>query len=260
MDRREFNTALAMASLTGLFAPQANAQQPAAPQTKPRIGMLIYSDMILLDLTGPLTVFNILQADVHLIARSKDPVMTEVGLAVTPTDSFETAPSKFDVLFVPGGLKGTVDAMKDPKAIDFVRSAGESSRYVTSVCTGSLLLGAAGLLKGYSATSHWYVRDLLPLVGGITKKDRVVEDRNRITGVGVTAGIDFALLVTARLSGEDVAKRIQLVIEYDPKPPFAAGSPEGAGPALTEDILQRRGAIIREAEQVVRAAGTKLGI
>jgi len=242
------------------LAPKASAQQPAVQQAKPRIGMLIYSDMIMLDLTGPLTVFNILQADIRLVARTKEPVSTDLGLSVMPTDSFETSPSQFDVLFVPGGLKGTVDSMKDEKTIDFVRSVGGSSRYVTSVCTGSLLLGAAGLLKGYDATSHWYVRDLLPLMGGFTRTDRVVEDRNRITGGGVTAGIDFGLLIAARLSGEEVAKRIQLLIEYDPKPPFAAGSPEQAGPSLADDILRRRGALIHEAEQVARAAGRKLGI
>jgi len=260
MDRRRFNAALAAASLTSLSALKAGAQQQTAQQAKPRIGMLVYSDMIMLDLTGPLTVFNILQGDIRLIAKTKEPVPTDLGLPVMPTDSFETSPSQFDVLFVPGGLRGTIDSMKDQKTIDFVRSVGESSRYVTSVCTGSLLLGAAGLLQGYNATSHWYVRDLLPLMGGVPKKDRVVEDRNRITGGGVTAGIDFGLLIAGRLSGEDVAKRIQLLIEYDPKSPFAAGSPEQAGPSLTEDILLRRGALIREAEQVARAAGRKLGI
>ena len=157
MDRRRFSTALAAVSLASLLAPKAEAQQPAAQQAKPRIGMLVYSDMIMLDLTGPLTVFNILQGDVRLIAKTKQPVSTELGLAVMPTDSFETAPPQFDVLFVPGGLKGTIDAMKDQTTIDFVRTIGRSSRYVTSVCTGSLLLGAAGLLKGYNATSHWYV-------------------------------------------------------------------------------------------------------
>ena len=161
---------------------------------------------------------------------------------------------------MPGGLKGTIEAMKDSRTIDFLVSAGNSARFVTSVCTGSLLLGAAGLLKGYNATSHWYVRDLLPLMGAVTKKDRVVEDRNRITAGGVTAGIDFGLTLAARLKGEDTAKRIQLLIEYDPKPPFAAGTPEQAGAAISDDILDRRGALIREAEQVARAAGAKLGI
>jgi transcriptional regulator GlxA family with amidase domain len=162
------------------------------------------------------------------------------------------------VLFVPGGLKGTVDAMKDSATIDFLKSRGERARFVTSVCTGSLLLGAAGLLKGYSATSHWYVRQLLPLMGATLRKDRVVEDRNRITAGGVTAGIDFRLTIGAKLANEDAARRVQLLIEYDPKPPFDAGSPERAGPALADVILQRRGALIAEAEAAAREAGAKI--
>jgi cyclohexyl-isocyanide hydratase len=141
-----------------------------------------------------------------------------------------------------------------------VRSAGETARFVTSVCTGSLLLGAAGLLRGYQATSHWYVRDLLPLMGGIVRSDRVVEDRNRLTGGGVTAGIDFGLTIASRLAGEETAKRIQLLIEYDPKPPFDAGSPERAGPALTNDILRRRKEAIAQAESAAKVAGESLKI
>jgi cyclohexyl-isocyanide hydratase len=199
-----------------------------------------------------------LQADVHLIGKGKQPVATDVGLPVAPTDSFETAPEVLDVLFVPGGLKGTVDAMKDAATIDFLKSRGERARFVTSVCTGSLLLGAAGLLKGYSATSHWYVRQLLPLMGATLRKDRVVEDRNRITAGGVTAGIDFRLTIGAKLANEDAARRVQLLIEYDPKPPFDAGSPERAGPALADVILQRRGALIAAAEAAAREAGAKI--
>jgi putative intracellular protease/amidase len=256
MDRREFNVALGAATLAGLFASRAEAQQPAA--RRPTVGMLVHNDMILLDLTGPLTVFNILQADVHLIGKSRQPVATDVGLPVAPTDSFETAPEALDVLFVPGGLKGTVDAMKDAPTIDFLKSRGARARFVTSVCTGSLLLGAAGLLKGYHATSHWYVRQLLPLMGATLRADRVVEDRNRITAGGVTAGIDFALTIGAKLANEDAAKRVQLLIEYDPKPPFDAGSPEHAGAAIADVILQRRGALIAEAEIAARDAGAKM--
>lgn len=258
MDRREFTAALAATSFTSLFATAAHAQP--APPARPRVGMLIYSDMIMLDLTGPLTVFNIMQAGVHLIAKTMQPVMTDIGLPVAPTESFETSPRAFDVLFVPGGLKGTVAAMNDRETVDFVRSAGETARFVTSVCTGSLLLGAAGLLRGYQATSHWYVRDLLPLMGGIVRTDRVVEDRNRLTGGGVTAGIDFGLTVASKLAGEETAKRIQLLIEYDPKPPFDAGSPERAGPALTNDILRRRKEVIAQAETAAKAAGASMKI
>ena len=150
---------------------------------------------------APLTVFSILQADIRLVARSREGVRTDVGLTIQPNDSLEAAPSRFDVLFVPGGLKGTIDAMKDDRTLGFLRTAGEASDFVTSACTGSLLLGAAGLLKGYAATSRWYVRDLLPLMGATLRKDRVVEDRNRITAGGVTAGIDFGLAIAARLAG-----------------------------------------------------------
>ena len=259
MDRREFTAALAATSFANLFATAAHAQ-PAAPPARPRIGMLIYSDMIMLDLTGPLTVFNIMQAEVHLIAKTMQPAMTDLGLPVAPTESFETSSGAFDVLFVPGGLKGTVAAMNDRETVDFVRSAGEGARFVTSVCTGSLLLAAAGLLRGYQATSHWYVRDLLPLMGAIVRTDRVVEDRNRLTGGGVTAGIDFGLTIASRLAGEETAKRIQLLIEYDPKPPFDAGSPERAGSALTSDILRRRKEAIAQAEAAAKAAGASLRI
>jgi cyclohexyl-isocyanide hydratase len=252
MDRRQFNAALAAVSALSLVRPSVVRGQGA--QTRPRVGMLIYSDMILLDLVGPLTAFNIMQADIQLIAGSPQAVMTDVGLPVMPTSGFETAKG-LDVLFVPGGLKGTIAAMKDIRTVDFVRQQGQEARYVTSVCTGSLLLGAAGLLRGYQATSHWYVRDLLAHMGAVVRKDRVVEDRNRLTGGGVTAGVDLGLVIAARIAGEDTAKRIQLLIEYDPRPPFDSGSPEHAGTAVTDAILKRRGDLIREAEAVAKAAG-----
>lgn len=260
MDRRAFSAALLASSLPALFASPAVAQRAAGGSGKPVIGMLIYPDMILLDLAGPLTVFNIVQADVRLIARTPEPVLTDVGLPVLPNTTFDTVPSSVDVLFVPGGLKGTIDAMKDQATIDFLKSMDGPARLISSVCTGSLLLAAAGLLKGYSATSHWYVRDLLALMGATVKKDRVVDDRNRITAGGVTAGIDFGLAIIANLLGSDAAKRVQLLIEYDPHPPFAAGTPEQAGAVLSKEILSRRGALIREAARISLEAGTRLGI
>ena len=256
MDRREFSATLAAASLINLLAPAALAQP--ASSARPKVGFLIYPDMIMLDLVGPLTVFSIMQADIHLIAKTAQPVMTDVRLPVAPTASFETAPKVLDVLFVPGGLKGTVAAMKDRETMDFVKAQGEAAGLVTSVCTGSLLLGAAGLLRGYQATSHWYVRDLLAHMGGIVRTDRVVEDRNRVTGGGVTAGIDFALKVAARMAGEATARRIQLLIEYDPKPPFDSGSPEHAGAATVNEVLDRRKDIIAEAEAAAKAAGATM--
>ncbi|CCE01974.1 DJ-1/PfpI family protein [Bradyrhizobium sp. STM 3809] len=260
MDRRVFNSSVVAGSLASLLLPAANAQQPPGSAGKPVIGLLIYPGMILLDLTGPLTVFNIMQADVRLIAGSMVPVATDVGIPVSPAHNFETAPAELDVLFVPGGLKGTVEGMNDPRTLDFVAARGATARFVTSVCTGSLLLGAAGLLKGYKATSHWYVRDLLPLMGAAMVADRVVTDRNRITAGGVTAGIDFGLSLAAKLTSEDNAMRIQLLIEYDPQPPFSSGSPERAGAEATTAVLTQRGPLIRQAEQAARAAGGRLGV
>ena len=222
--------------------------------------MLIYPGMILQDLVGPQTVFSILQADVRLVWKDKNPVMTDIGIALSAHDTFDTCPTELDVLFVPGGLGGSIACMKDAEITGFLASSGSRARYVKSVCTGSLVLAAAGLLRGYQATSHWYVRDLLPLMGATLRAERVVEDRNRFTAGGVTSGIDFGLTLAARLSNEDTAKRIQLLIEYDPKPPFAAGSPDSAGSVLTGQIMQRRAPLIASARKEAELARERLGI
>jgi cyclohexyl-isocyanide hydratase len=250
----------ALPLLSSIAEKASGAEAPAAASTKPKIGMLVYPNMILLDLIGPLTVFSILQADVSLGWKDRQPVATDVGVSVVATDTFESCPEDLDVLFVPGGLGGSIACMNDAAVVEFLSVRGTRARYVTSVCTGSLVLGAAGLLKGFAATSHWYVRDLLPLMGAGLKTGRVVEDRNRITAGGVTAGIDFALTLAARLASDELARRIQLLIEYDPKPPFAAGSPEGAGPMPTRDILQRRAPLIASAQKAAEIAGARLGI
>jgi cyclohexyl-isocyanide hydratase len=259
MNRRDFGIALGALPLLPSLIPTAFAAEPAGV-SKPKIGMLIYPGMILQDLVGPQTVFSILQADIRLVWKDKNPVATDVGIALAANDTFETCPADLDVLFVPGGLGGSVACMQDAEVIGFLASRGARARYVTSVCTGSLVLAAAGLLRGYQATSHWYVRDLLPLMGATLKAERVVEDRNRFTAGGVTSGIDFGLALAARLSNEDTARRIQLLIEYDPKPPFSSGSPEAAGPAQTQDILQRRAPLIASARKVAESAGKRLGI
>ncbi len=138
------------------------------------------------------------------------------------------------MLFVPGG-RGTVAAMEDEELLAFLRNQAETARYITSVCSGSLVLGAAGLLNGYRATTHWATHDVLDLFDGVSpEKARVVIDRNRVSGGGVTAGIDFGLELLTVLRGESAAKLNQLLMEYDPKPPFEAGSPEGAGEQLTK--------------------------
>ncbi|KRQ06204.1 hypothetical protein AOQ71_26775 [Bradyrhizobium manausense] len=259
MNRREFGVALGALPLLSSVVQAVSAAEPSQPP-KPKIGMLIYPGMILQDLVGPQTVFSILQADTRLVWKDKNPVATDVGIALSANDTFDTCPAELDVLFVPGGLGGSIACMKDADVIGFVESRGARARYVTSVCTGSLVLAAAGLLRGYQATSHWYVRDLLPLMGATLKAERVVEDRNRLTAGGVTSGIDFGLTLAARLADEDTARRIQLLIEYDPKPPFAAGSPEDAGPALTRDILQRRAPLIASARKEAEMAKERLGI
>jgi cyclohexyl-isocyanide hydratase len=211
------------------------------------ITMLVHPDMVLLDLVGPQTVLSIAMADIHLVWKNLDPVATDVGLPVSANATFATCPADLDVLFVPGGLKGSVALTQDKEVLAFLADRGARARYVTSVCTGSLLLGAAGLLNGYRATSHWYVRDILPLMGAIADPGRVVIDRNRITGGGVTAGLDFGLTLAAALRGDDYARRIQLLLEYAPKPPFDAGEPESAGDALVHDVLDRRMSLIAAA-------------
>ena len=159
--------------------------------------------------------------------------MGDSGVAIMPTCTYADCPDRLDMLFVPGG-RGTIAAMEDAALLAFLRDQAETARYVTSVCSGSLVLGAAGLLNGYRATTHWAAHDVLGLFEGVSpEKARVVIDRNRVSGGGVTAGIDFGLELLTILRGETVAKLNQLLMEYDPKPPFEAGSPAGAGEQLT---------------------------
>ncbi|NUK01377.1 DJ-1/PfpI family protein [Streptomyces lunaelactis] len=149
--------------------------------------------------------------------------------------TFEQCPAELDVLFVPGGT-GQTKAVLNQKALHFLTDRGAQAKYVTSVCTGALVLGAAGLLNGYRAGTHWSVRDLLPLVGATPVNERVVIDGNRITGGGITAGIDFGLTLLAKLVDEEAAQTSQLAMEYAPEPPFDAGLPEQAPPAVVERL------------------------
>ncbi|MGP1395508.1 MAG: DJ-1/PfpI family protein [Inquilinaceae bacterium] len=192
-----------------------------------RIGLLCFPRMTQLDLTGPFEVFaRMAGAEVLLLWKTLDPVATDRGLSLLPTETLDGCP-QLDLVCVPGG-PGQIDLMTDETVLAFLRRQAPGCRYVTSVCTGSLVLGAAGLLRGYRATSHWLSLDQLALLGADPVSDRVVIDRNRITGAGVTSGIDFALTVVASILGEQAARDIQLAIEYDPAPPFAAGSPKTA--------------------------------
>lgn len=195
------------------------------------IGFLLYPGVTQLDATGPAQVLSrVPGAVIHMVAKAKAPVETDAGFAILATDDFTTCP-QLDVICVPGGV-GQIAVMRDGETLAFLKSQGEGARYVTSVCSGSLLLGAAGLLQGYRSACHWAFRDMLRAFGAEPVAERVVRDRNRMSGGGVTAGIDFGLTLAAELAGEDVAKEIQLFIEYNPAPPFNAGSPEAAGPAL----------------------------
>ena len=207
-----------------------------------KIGFYLFPDMTQLDFAGPFEVFSqIPGASVHLAARTLDPVMADKGLGLLPTTTLADCPD-LDVLCVPGGPH--VDHLfTDEETLAFLKRQGAQARYVTSVCTGSLILGAAGLLRGYKATSHWTSVDLLSHFGAIPTAGRVVIDRNRITGGGVTAGIDFALTVAAALAGERVAKMIQLGLEYNPAPPFNCGHPDVAEPEIvlaTEVVMRER--------------------
>ncbi len=203
------------------------------------VGMMLYPNLTQLDLTGPYEVFaRMPRTAVHLIAPSHSPVRSEHGLAITPDTDLDNAPA-LDVLFVPGG-RGLIDVLDDARFLGFLRERGTVARYVTSVCTGSLLLGAAGLLRGYRATTHWLSLDLLPYFGAEPVAERVVIDRSRITGGGVTAGVDFGLTMAAELYGEDMAREIQLMIEYDPAPPFDGGSPRTASPDLIARVRAER--------------------
>jgi cyclohexyl-isocyanide hydratase len=224
-----------------------------------RIGMLIFPRLTQLDMTGPYEVLARLpDTKVELVARSLDPVTTDRGMQIVPTVTYASCPP-LDVIMVPGG-PGQQDLMEDEEALSFLRRQAASAKYVTSVCTGSLVLGAAGLLKGKRATSHWAAIDHLALLGAIPVSEKVVVDGNVVTGAGVTSGIDFALALAAILESEEVAREIQLQIEYDPAPPFNSGSPKTAAPALVER-LRARMAPLNEARQVVAArVGKKLGV
>ncbi len=222
-----------------------------------QIGILLYPNVTQLDATGPAQVLaRVPGATLHMIWKTRDPVPTDAGFSIVPTTTFADCP-KLDVICVPGG-GGQVALMTDEETLDFLRKQAATARYVTSVCTGSLVLGAAGLLKGYKSACHWAWRDMLPAFGAIPVAERVVRDRNRISGGGVTAGIDFGLTVAAELAGEEVAKSIQLVLEYDPQPPFDSGSPEKAGPERVKRIRERLSGMLETRSKANAEAAAKL--
>lgn len=218
------------------------------------IGMLIFPDMTQLDFTGPWEVFSrFADCEVRVISQSLQPVTAKGGLKFVPDTTIDNAPL-VDLVFVPGG-PGVGALMEDRKVLEFLRRQAQQAKFVTSVCTGALVLGAAGLLKGYRATTHWSSLDLLPIFGATAVPDRVVIDRNRITGGGVTAGIDFALTLAGEVFGADMAKTIQLAMEYNPAPPFACGHPSIADTAIVEELRRERAPMqAARLEQARRAA------
>jgi cyclohexyl-isocyanide hydratase len=218
------------------------------------IGLLLFPKLTQLDLTGPLQVFSrVPGAVVHLIWKRIEPVPSDTVLALLPTVTFADCP-QLDVICVPGGV-GTDDIVGDEETLAFLRRQAAEARYVTSVCTGSLVLGAAGLLQGYKATSHWSAIDMLTQFGATPVHARVCVDRNRVSGGGVTAGIDFALTLAALLTDQATAEGIQLALEYNPAPPFNAGSPDTAPRDILTMVESRiADARRRRGEAMIRAA------
>lgn len=203
-----------------------------------QIGILVFPRVTQLDFTGPLQVFSAVPgAQLHLIWKRIEPVPSDSALIVTPTTTFADCP-QLDVICVPGG-RGTDDLLNDEDVLDFLRRQAEGAKYVTSVCTGSLALGAAGLLKGYRAATHWSAMEMLSQFGATPTNTRVCIDRNRVTGGGVTAGIDFALTLVSILVNRTAAEAIQLGIEYNPAPPFNSGSPDTAPAEVLASVKQR---------------------
>ncbi|MDB5703048.1 MAG: DJ/PfpI family protein [Sphingomonas bacterium] len=225
------------------------------PELSPiRVAFLLFPNVTQLDLTGPAQVLSRLgNVTIDLVAREMAPVPTDAGFALLPTATFATAVQP-DILCIPGGF-GVNDAMEDEATLAWVKQVAGDATWVTSVCTGALLLGAAGLLKGYRATTHWASHHHLAAFGAIPVKERVVFDRDRVTGGGVTAGIDFGLALTAAIRGEAHARLVQLSLEYDPAPPFDSGSPERADDATIAryQALAARGAPDRDARTVAAA-------
>ncbi|WP_442580523.1 DJ-1/PfpI family protein [Mesorhizobium sp. ASY16-5R] len=226
------------------------------------IGFVIFPGITQLDFTGPFEVLSRLstppsisvpskfpQSKTHVVAKTMLPVLSDRGLGIMPTCTFGDCPP-LDLICVPGGA-GVAEALADAETVDFIRQRGGHARYVTSVCMGAFLLGAAGLLNGRRAATHWAYVDMLPLVGAIHGKGRVVRDGNVFTSGGVSSGIDFAFVIVAELAGQEVAEAIQLGIEYDPSPPFDTGHPDKASEAATTLMVQRNAAARAAIEQAL---------
>src|SRR5712691_5240351 len=232
---------------------------PSQTPTPLQIGLLLFPRVTQLDFTGPLQVFSSLPgAKVHLIWKRVEPVASDSVLMLTPTVTLADCP-QLDVICVPGGV-GTDDMVNDDEMLDFLRRQARDAKYVTSVCTGSLVLGAAGLLQGKRATCHWAAMEHLEPLGAIPVSERVVVDGNIVTGAGVAAGIDFALKLASILEDEAVAREIQLGIEYDPDPPFDSGSPQTASAEMLGALRGRLAPLNEARRATAQRVGRKLGV
>jgi len=222
-----------------------------------QIGFLVFPNVQQLDLTGPYDVLaSMPDTQARLVWKTLDPVHSSTGLVLKPDTTFDDCPP-LDVICVPGG-SGVSQLIPDDDALAFLRRQASTARYVTSVCTGSLVLGAAGLLRGKRATTHWAFHELLEPLGAIAVKARVVRDGNVLTGGGITAGIDFALTLAAELIGDEAAQALQLQLEYAPAPPFDAGDPASAPPAVVERLRAQSAASRAERARIVAAAAARL--
>ncbi|MFC5357062.1 DJ-1/PfpI family protein [Azospirillum himalayense] len=226
-------------------------------ENAPSFGLLLFPNVTQLDLTGPYEVLaRVPGAKVHLLWKTLDPVRSDTGLTILPTATLADAPP-LDLLLVPGG--GGINALlTDEEVLTFLAERASDTRYLSGICTGSLVLGAAGLLEGKRAGTHWASRDFLSSFGATPVAERVVVDGTLFTGGGVTAGIDVALRIVGELFGADAAKRVQLSIEYDPQPPFDAGSPDGAGEVVTADLLARMRPMLEARAAAVEAGADAL--
>jgi cyclohexyl-isocyanide hydratase len=222
-----------------------------------QIGFLLFPQVQQLDLTGPYDVLASLpDVQVHLIWKDLAPVTASTGLVLQPTCRFADCPD-LDVLCIPGG-SGVGPLMEDAQVLAFIQAQATKVRYLTSVCTGALVLGAAGLLKGKRATTHWAYHSLLGLQGAIPVQERVVRDGNLLTGGGITAGIDFALTLAAELYGDDVAQLMQLQLEYAPAPPFASGEPQTAPEAVLQRARQLAADSLTQRRLITQRAAARL--
>jgi putative intracellular protease/amidase len=241
LNRRAFLAAAAAAPFVSASLQTARAESNPPPSgDADDIAMLVYPGFTALDFMGPHHFFGGMpRARIHVVTTQADlsPVTSDLGLGVQPTSTFETCPENVALIFVPGGTMGTVEVARDPRVVSFVRDRASRARYVTSVCTGSLVLGAAGLLVGKRATSHWTALPLLEQFGATPVSERVVRDGNLITGAGVSAGLDFGITVVEEMHGRMVAEAGVLISEYAPQPPITGGTLESARPEIAS-LLQ----------------------